>query len=69
MKEENQRIIDKLVESLKKPIPKNPELILLRSIWLALMCILGCKDTLKIFCIEFDKNSSDRKKRLNFGSK
>jgi len=63
MKEENQKKIDKLLKSIKKPIPKNPELIMLRSTWLTLMCILGCKDALKIFYIEFDKNSGENKQK------
>ena len=63
MKEENQKKIDKLLKALKKPIPKDPKLIRLRSIWLTLMCILGCKDALKIFFIEFDNNSGKNRKK------
>lgn len=63
MKEENQKEIDKLLKALKKPIPKDPKLIMLRSMWLALMCIIGCKDALKIFFIEFDNNSGENRKK------
>lgn len=63
MRDENQKKIDKLLEALKKPIPKDPKLIRLRSIWLALMCIIGCKDALKIFFIEFDNNSGNNRKK------
>ena len=43
----------KLAKAIKKPIPKDSKSRKLRSIWLALMCVAGCRKVLDRFFMEF----------------
>jgi len=51
-----------LAEAIKKPVPKDSKSRALRSIWLALMCVAGCKGVLDIFFMEFGINPKEEEK-------
>lgn len=57
-------LAEKLAEAIKKPIPKDSKSRTLRSMWLALMCVAGCRRVLDRFFIEFgiDPKKEERTK-------
>jgi hypothetical protein len=55
-------LAERLAEAIEKPIPKDSKSRILRSIWLALMCVSGCRRVLDRFFMEFGVDPKEEEK-------
>ena len=60
------KIINNLLNALKKPFPKDKEAIILRSIWLSISCVIRCKKILNTFFFEVSHRILFNKKLITF---